>query len=335
MPPGKRADPYIVWLSEIMLQQTTVATVGPYFRKFLSRWPTVETLAAADLNDVLHCWQGLGYYARARNMHRCARIVAQELLGRFPESEDALLALPGIGHYTAAAICAIAFDKHAVVVDGNVERVMARMYRETDPLPDVKRALRDHAEGLTPNYRPGDYAQAVMDLGATICLPRRPKCMICPWTATCRGRDIAETLPVRRPKAEKPTRRGAIFWIERPDGAVLLRRRPEKGLLGGMIEFPSSEWRQGPLPKDVARATQSAPLPAIEWFRVRSLVRHTFTHFHLELAVLKGHVAQDTTAPGNTYWSSIDGFANQAFPTVMKKVAEKAIADGRITDDVM
>ncbi|MEL0021289.1 MAG: A/G-specific adenine glycosylase, partial [Rickettsiales bacterium] len=195
--PGKRADPYAVWLSEIMLQQTTVATVGSYFVEFLSRWPTVEALATADLDDVLHCWQGLGYYARARNLHRCAGVVARDFGGCFPESESELLSLPGIGPYTAAAIRAIAFDKRAVVVDGNVERVMARIFRVTAPLPDSKPVLRAHADTLTPDNRPGDYAQAVMDLGATVCVPRRPKCMLCPWQADCAGRDIAEKLPAR------------------------------------------------------------------------------------------------------------------------------------------
>ncbi|MEE2689306.1 MAG: A/G-specific adenine glycosylase [Pseudomonadota bacterium] len=327
-PPGKRHKPYIVWLSEIMLQQTTVATVGPYFKEFLSRWPTVEALAAAKLDDVLHCWQGLGYYARARNMHRCAIIVAQDLEGHFPKNEKALVALPGIGPYTAAAIRAIAFDKRAVVVDGNVERVMARLFREKKPLPGVKEVLRNHADRLTPNDRPGDYAQAVMDLGATICLPRRPKCSICPWMQDCRGRNIAEKLPARRPRPKKPIRRGAVFWIERPDGTVLLRRRLENGLLGGMIEFPSSDWREGTLPIEMTYAIKHAPLPASKWFRLDGLVRHTFTHFHLELVVFKGHVTQGAPAPDNAFWSSINGFADQALPTVMKKVAEKAITFG-------
>ena len=227
-PSGVRPDPYAVWLSEIMLQQTTVATVGPYFTEFISRWPTVVALAATDLDDVLHAWQGLGYYARARNLHRCANVVSESYGGQFPEEEEALLSLPGVGTYTAAAIRAIAFDKRAVVVDGNVERVMARLYRETDPLPDVKGKLRDRADELTPGVQPGDYAQAVMDLGATVCIPRRPKCMLCPWTAHCRGKDIAESLPARRPKPEKPTRHGTIFWIERPDGSVLCGGAPKR-----------------------------------------------------------------------------------------------------------
>ena len=324
-PSGVRPDPYAVWLSEIMLQQTTVATVGPYFTEFIFRWPTVAELAAANLDDVLHAWQGLGYYARARNLHRCANVVSKSYGGQFPEEEVALLSLPGVGTYTAAAIRAIAFDKRAVVVDGNVERVMARLYRETDPLPDVKGKLRDHADELTPGVQPGDYAQAVMDLGATLCIPRRPKCMLCPWTNHCRGKDIAESLPARRPKPEKPTRHGTIFWIERPDGSVLVRRRPEKGLLGGMMEFPSTVWREGARDSDVSALFHHAPVTAMEWYPVAGIVRHVFTHFRLELKVLKGHVAQNTDAPTDTRWSTIDGLADLALPTVMKKVAEKAI----------
>ena len=326
--PGKAVDPYTVWLSEIMLQQTTVATVGPYFMEFMERWPTVESLAAASLDDVLHSWQGLGYYARARNLHRCAAVVAADYGGRFPATEAELLSLPGVGPYTAAAILAIAFDKRAVVVDGNVERVMARMFRMTDPLPDVKPELRAAADRLTPDRRPGDYAQAVMDLGATVCTPRRPKCMLCPWAARCAGKAIAETLPARRPKAEKPTRRGMVFWVERPDGAVLMRRRPEKGLLGGMMEFPSTEWREGPMALDVSAQSPHAPLPATGWFALQGLVRHSFTHFHLELGLMKGRAGADITPPAGAIWCPIDQFADHALPTLMKKVANHALKHG-------
>ena len=231
-----------------MLQQTTVATVGPYFDSFLARWPSVGDLAAAELDDVLHAWQGLGYYARARNLHRCARHVAGELGGKFPNDEAGLRLLPGIGAYTAAAIAAIAFGRRAVVVDGNVERVIARMFAVREPLPGSKGKLYELADRLTPESRAGDYAQAVMDLGATVCTPRGPKCLLCPWKQACAGRDEAEGLPRRAPKPERPTRRGIAFWITRPDGACLLRRRPEKGLLGGMIEVPSTEWMEGAMP---------------------------------------------------------------------------------------
>lgn len=326
--PGERANPYAVWLSEIMLQQTTVATVGRYFIEFISRWPTVEDLSAAELDDVLHCWQGLGYYARARNLHRCAGVVAHELGGRFPDTEAELRALPGIGPYTAAAILAIAFDKRAVVVDGNVERVMARMFRVMTPLPEVKPELWAHASRLTPTARPGDYAQAVMDLGATICVPRRPKCMLCPWSEHCSGREVAERLPARRPKAKKPTRRGIVFWLEQPDGSVLLRRRPESGLLGGMIEFPSTDWREDRVLDDVLAAAMESPLPGEYWQPLSGMVRHTFTHFHLELAILKGRAADDVAAPDQAFWCPLDRFADQALPTVMKKVADHAILKG-------
>ena len=221
-PPGATAEPYVVWLSEIMLQQTTVAAVGPYFERFLARWPDVRSLAAAPLDDVLTAWAGLGYYARARNLHACARQVAESLGGRFPDNESDLRALPGIGAYTAAAIAAIAFDRKATVVDGNVERVVARLFALETPLPKAKKPLHALAESLTPDRRPGDYAQAMMDLGATLCLPRRPKCPLCPLQETCLARraGLAEALPRRSPKPERPTRRGIAFWLTDRAGAV-------------------------------------------------------------------------------------------------------------------
>ena len=319
--PSETTDPYRVWLSEIMLQQTTVVTVGPYFQRFLERWPVVSALADAPLDDVLHAWQGLGYYARARNLHRCAGVVAHELGGRFPETEAGLRALPGIGRYTAAAVAAIAFGKRTTVVDGNVERVMARRFRVTEPLPDSKAALYDLADSLTPAERPGDYAQAVMDLGATICTPRNPKCLLCPWSDHCAGRDIAAELPRRAPKKARPLRRGMAFWLTRDDGAVLLRRRLEQGLLGGMIEVPSTEWREGPaIPR--AEAETAAPLPGLDWRLLPGFVAHGFTHFRLELHVLAGVTDEDP--PAAAYWCSIDGLADQALPTAMKKVVAHA-----------
>ena len=318
---GETADPYHVWLSEIMLQQTTVVTVGPYFERFLARWSDIAALAAAPLDDVLHAWQGLGYYARARNLHRCAGVVTQEHGGRFPETEVALRELPGIGRYTAAAIAAIAFDRRATVVDGNVERVMARRFRITDPLPDSKATLYDLADSLTPDTRPGDYAQAVMDLGATICTPRSPKCLLCPWSDACAGRDIAAELPRRAPKKVRPLRRGVAFWLRRGDGAVLLRRRPEKGLLGGMIEVPSTEWREGPLIGQ-AGAEFAAPLPGRNWRMLPGFVAHGFTHFRLELSVLAGVAVGET--PAAARWCPIDKLADQALPTLMKKVVAHA-----------
>ncbi len=323
--PGERADPYRVWLSEIMLQQTTVATVGPYFESFLARWPSVGDLAAAELDEVLHAWQGLGYYARARNLHRCARHVAGELDGVFPDNEADLRRLSGIGVYTAAAIVAIAFGRRAVVVDGNVERVMARVFAVREPLPGVKGKLYELAGRLTPESRAGDHAQAVMDLGATVCTPRAPKCLLCPWKRDCAGRDEAESLPRRAPKPKRPTRRGVAFWITRPDGSVLLRRRPEKGLLGGMIEVPSTDWVAETMPVP-AKARKDSPLPALNWRELPGVVTHTFTHFHLELHVITGRVGRN--AAPKALWRHPDEFGGQALPTVMKKVARHALKNG-------
>ena len=321
--PGAAADPYHVWLSEIMLQQTTVATVGPYFAKFLKRWPDVGALAAAQLDDVLHAWAGLGYYARARNLHACARHVRDRLGGRFPDDEAALRALPGIGAYTAAAIAAIAFGRRAVVVDGNVERVMARLFAVETPLPAAKPALRGHADSLTPTARPGDYAQAVMDLGATVCAPRKPRCPECPWAGICAARSagVTENLPRRAPKAERPTRHGVAFWIERADGAVLLRRRPANGLLGAMMEFPSTEWRARKW--SAAAARKQAPVDG-EWTPLPGTVRHGFTHFRLELDVLAGRVDDGAEGPDGV-WCPPGRFGDYALPTLMRKIAAHAL----------
>ena len=326
-PAGQRPDPYRVWLSEIMLQQTTVATVGPYFERFLARWPTVGDLAAASLDEVLHAWQGLGYYARARNLHRCARAVSRDHGGRFPDGEEALRALPGIGAYTAAAVAAIAFDRPASVVDGNVERVIARLFAVADPLPGAKPVLRGLAAGLALTgrvVRPGDYAQALMDLGATTCTPRGPSCARCPWRGDCaaRGLGIAETLPRRAAKKDKPTRRGVAFWAVAPDGAVLLRRRPEKGLLGGMMEIPSTDWREDGWTK--AAAGRAAPVRA-DWKKLPGVVRHSFTHFDLELEVFAANVRP---AHADGIWCLPDRLGEHALPTVMKKIVSHALKAG-------
>lgn len=325
-PPGAYADPYHVWLSEVMLQQTTVAAVIPYFRKFLERWPTVHDLAAADPEQVMAAWAGLGYYARARNLLKCAHVVATEHNGCFPDNEDALRRLPGVGAYTAAAIASIAFGRHAVVVDGNVERVMARLFAEQDPLPGVKTRLKERAAELAPPQRCGDYSQALMDLGATLCTPRKPACGLCPWIKACQARllGIAADLPARAPKEEKPTRYGLAFWIARWDGAVLLRKRPPQGLLGGMLEVPSTPWRDSSEgPWTIAEATKHAPL-ACTWHPVRGSVRHTFTHFHLELTVVTG-IARGGEPPASR-WISPESLADQALPTVMRKVARHAMS---------
>jgi A/G-specific adenine glycosylase len=279
---GRRPDPYRVWLSEVMLQQTTVAAATGHFLRFTSRWPDVHALAAAPREEVLGAWAGLGYYARARKLHECAAIVSRELHGRFPDTEAGLRALPGVGPYTSAAIAAIAFDVPAVVVDGNVERVMARLFAEEAPLPAAKPALRARAAALTPPERPGDYAQAVMDLGATVCAVAQPACLACPWRQACRGHalGIAATLPRRAAKPAKPVRRG-VAWvaIDRSD-RVLTEHRPSRGLLGGMLAVPSTGWDGSAAPDDV---TRSPPVPG-DWQPVGE-VRHSFTHFHLRLEV--------------------------------------------------
>jgi A/G-specific adenine glycosylase len=312
--PGVKPDPYRVWISEIMLQQTTVATVKDYFLKFMSLWPTVQDLAAADTQDVMRAWAGLGYYARARNLHACAKQVAVDLGGVFPQSIDALMALPGIGPYTAGAIAAIAFDQPHAAVDGNVERVLSRLYAIETPLPDSKPEIRKHAQALVPQKRAGDFAQALMDLGATICTPKSPACVWCPWSNTCKGRatGIAATLPRKRPKQAVPTRKGYAYLALRKDGAVLLRQRPDKGLLGGMMEVPGSEWK-ATLPKSADQ-----PFKA-KWRTLSGIVEHTFTHFHLEVTVMKAEgVTHDAAPPFK--WVSIDGVHGEALPTVMRKI---------------
>jgi len=315
--PGETPDPYHVWLSEIMLQQTAVATVGNYYRKFIGLWPTVEALAQAPREEVLKAWAGLGYYARARNLHACAKVVAEELGGRFPSSEEGLRALPGIGPYTAGAIAAIAFDRQAVAVDGNVERVMARLYAIETPLPDAKSQIREKTLALVPATRAGDFAQALMDLGATICAPKRLNCMICPWADDCAGRraGIADELPRRREKAERPHRTGVAFWIERPDGAVLLRERPDKGLLGGMMEIPSTDWATKP-----AAPESQAPLEG-DWVKTGKRIEHTFTHFHLKLDIWSARVPANMRLPDRAArWVKREDLAGEALPSVMRKI---------------
>ncbi|MDE1902367.1 MAG: A/G-specific adenine glycosylase [Alphaproteobacteria bacterium] len=317
--PGEAIDTYRVWLSEIMLQQTTVAAVGPYYMRFLARWPTIETLARAELDDVLHAWQGLGYYARARNLHACARAVVAR--GGFPDTEAGLRTLPGIGTYTAAAIGAIAFGCRAAAVDGNAERVLARLYAVRTPLPPAKSRLRADALALVPADRPGDFAQALMDLGATVCTPKQPRCSACPWQACCRAhaRGIAETLPRRVAKPVKPRRHGVAFWAVNEAGAVLLRRRPANGLLGGMMEVPSTDWRITPW--DDREATKAAPLKA-RWRRLPGTVAHGFTHFDLELVIFAAMTK--AAAARNGIWVAPARFKDQALPSVMKKVIDRA-----------
>src|SRR5262245_16734060 len=278
--PGEVADPYRVWLSEIMLQQTTVKAVAPYFLRFTARWPTVAALAAAPLDDVLKLWAGLGYYARARNLHTCAKAVVERRGGRLPATQAELAALPGIGPYTAAAIAAIAFDAPAAAVDGNVERVVARLFAVQQELPAGKPEIRRRAEQLVPTARAGDFAQALMDLGATICTPKKPACALCPWSDPCaaRRRGDAERFPIKAPKKEGKLRHGAAFVAVRADGCVLVRTRAPKGLLGGMTEVPTTQWSHD---FDPSAALTHAPRfgrATPNWRRLRGVVTHVFTH---------------------------------------------------------
>jgi A/G-specific adenine glycosylase len=317
---GEMADPYRVWLSEIMLQQTTVATVGPYFLTFLARWPDVKSLAAAPLDDVLTTWAGLGYYARARNLHKCAQVVARDHGGRFPDTEVELLELPGIGGYTAAAIAAIAFGHRAVVMDGNVERVVSRLHRVATPLPGAKPALKALTDALTPGERGGDFAQAMMDLGATICTPKKPRCVLCPWREDCAAFKAGdpEDYPFKTPKAARPVLHAVAYWMTLPDGAVLLRRRPEQGLLGGMMEIPTNTWRE--LPWEAGEARDAAPLKA-RWSALPGQVRHIFTHIDLRLSLLAARIAKP---PSGMVAAPLDRLGDYALPSVMRKIVNAA-----------
>ena len=308
---GIRPDPYRVWLSEVMLQQTGVATVTGYFLRFTRRWPNVQALAEAKDAEVMGEWAGLGYYARARNLLKCARVVSAEHAGRFPRTRDELLQLPGIGPYTAAAIAAIAFDRPEVVVDGNVERVMARLFNICEPLPSVKPVLKARAAELTPQVRPGDYAQAVMDLGATICTTRNPACNLCPLNGKCAARraGTAVDLPRRVAKPPKPTRYGIVYLARDVTGNWLLERRPPKGLLGGMLGWPTSAWADDP---------QDTPPLAAEWAGLPGEVRHSFTHFHLILRVRTATLPEFPDLPGFVTVAKQD-FRPSDLPTVMRK----------------
>ncbi|MCB1506150.1 MAG: A/G-specific adenine glycosylase [Hyphomicrobiaceae bacterium] len=327
--PGRKADPYKVWLSEIMLQQTTVKAVIPYFLKFLARWPNVKALAATDRDEVLAAWAGLGYYARARKLHECAQVVAGELGGKFPRRVEELIHLPGVGPYTAAAIAAIAFNEPATPVDGNVERVTARLFAVRQPLPHAKPELKRLAATLTPHDRPGDFAQAMMDLGATICSPKSPSCLVCPLQADCAAaaKGLESTLPAKLEKPDRPVRFGLAFLALREDGHVLLRRRPDAGLLGGMLEVPSTPWTdEAPSASGVVRA---APVRG-SWWEVPGLVIHTFTHFRLELSVYRAIVPVDAdltfwAEPERCRWVHRRDLPDAALPSVMRKVIAHAL----------
>ncbi|MGA8156990.1 MAG: A/G-specific adenine glycosylase [Rhodoplanes sp.] len=339
--PGERSDPYRVWVSEIMLQQTTVAATIPYYQRFLARFPTVHALAAADVDEALRLWAGLGYYARARNLHACARAVVERHDGHFPQKLAALRALPGIGDYTAAAIAAIAYDACVVPIDGNVERVVARLFAIEEALPRGKPAIRRAAERLAPKARAGDFAQALMDLGATLCTPKSPGCPRCPLLTDCAAyrRGDPETFPVKEAKRQGRLRRGAAFVVLRDDGCLLVRTRPANGLLGGMTEVPTTEWTHSfdeqtalahapVLPRFTGATPCPDPLPKKEmetaWRRAPGVVRHVFTHFPLDLIVFVMRVPAIAEAPAGMRWVACADLDREALPNLMCKVIAHA-----------
>ncbi|KIZ41260.1 MULTISPECIES: A/G-specific adenine glycosylase [Rhodopseudomonas] len=325
--PGVAADPYAVWLSEIMLQQTTVQAVGPYFEKFLARWPDVAALGAASQDEVLRLWAGLGYYSRARNLHACAMAVRRDHGGAFPDTEEGLRALPGIGPYTAAAIAAIAFGRQCMPVDGNIERVVARLFAIEEPLPQAKSRIKQLAATLLGPSRAGDSAQALMDLGSSICTPKKPACALCPLDQGCvaRLRGDAESFPRKAPKKTGVLRRGAAFVVTRGD-QLLVRTRAEKGLLGGMTEVPGSDWIAGH--EDKAALRQAPALPGVaRWHRRPGTVSHVFTHFPLELIVYTARLAGRGRAPAGMRFVPIATLRDEALPNLMRKVIAHGLGD--------
>lgn len=323
---GERTEPYHVWLSEIMLQQTTVGAVKDYYLKFLRLWPTIEALAAADEEDVLKAWAGLGYYSRARNLHKAAQQVIAVYGGVFPPTFDDLIRLAGVGRYTAAAITSIAFDHPEPVVDGNVERVFSRVFGIATPLPAAKSEIYVRVDAEMARDRPGDFAQACMDLGATLCSPKRPKCMVCPLRDQCLALQNGEPekYPAKLPKSVKPKRYGAAFVAIDKTGAILLNKRSNKGLLAGMTGVPTSAWDAR---ADGATDVKAAPFDD-DWQACGS-IRHVFTHFELELFVFKVKIGNAAIVPVGHWWSPANAVLSEALPTVMKKVIEAAIADTR------
>ncbi len=321
--PGRSPDPYHVWLSEIMLQQTTVATVKAYFVKFLAIWPSVGALAAAQQEQILKEWAGLGYYARARNLHKCAGVVARDHGGHFPQTEAALRALPGIGDYTAAAIAAIAFGVPAVVMDSNIERIVSRLFRISDMLPAAKKPIKAATATITPSYRPGDFAQAMMDLGAGVCTPRAPKCTQCPIALDCAAAkaDDMEKYPVKPPKKTRPTRRAVSFWLTHDDH-ILLERRADKGLLGGMPGLFSTPWVERSDFPAAGEWTNAAPA-RLDWTRIGGIARHTFTHFHLETRLVIAKAPSRLNVE-NGFWLPQTGLASIGLPTAFTKIVQLA-----------
>ena len=337
-PAGERADPYKVWLSEIMLQQTGVKTVGPYFEKFIARWPDVNALGSSSLDDVLRMWAGLGYYSRARNLHACAVAVLRDHGGAFPDTEQCLRALPGIGPYTAAAVAAIAFGRRTMPVDGNIERVVSRLFAVEEPLPQAKPLIQELASTLLASgdvesragdvkSRAGDSAQALMDLGSSICTPKKPACALCPLNEDClaRTRGDQETYPRKAPKKTGALRRGAAFVITR-GSELLVRSRPEKGLLGGMTEVPTSDWL---VAQDDRASLKQAPVlnGVARWHRKAGVVTHVFTHFPLELVVYTANIPVRAHAPEGMRWVPIATLKDEALPNVMRKVIAHGLGE--------
>ena len=330
---GKLPDPYQVWLSEIMLQQTTIPTVIGYFANFLTTWPTIQDLADAQEDDILAAWAGLGYYARARNLKKCADILVKKYAAKFPNTEQELLELPGIGVYTAAAILSIAFNIPATVVDGNVERVISRLFSISTPFPDSKKLIKQHATQLQSSERAGDYSQAIMDLGATVCSPTKPKCDICPWQSNCSAyfNNNPEKFPVKKPKMSKPTRYGFAFVAIRTDGAILLRKRPPNGLLASMAEVPGSVWEPTPPTAKTQSSLKNLPLRG-NWEKATKPVRHTFTHFHLNVIVWYTQIDKKVRAPTGHWWSTPTAIATEPLPTVMRKIIATSLKNIKPTN---
>jgi A/G-specific adenine glycosylase len=329
--PGEKPDPYRVWLSEIMLQQTTVATVRPYYSRFLARWPTLTALAGASLDEILAAWSGLGYYARARNLHRAAKTVVAEYRGVFPSAAANLRQLPGVGAYTAGAIAAIAFDEREAAMDANAERVIARFFAIREPMPAAKAAVRRAGQSLVPKARPGDFAQALMDLGASVCTPRQPVCGSCPWEPACRGRHlgIAADLPTREAERKRPLKRGAAFVARDSTGAVLLVRRPTNGLLGAMMQPPLGPWTDRFPCAD--EAFRQAPFSA-SWTKRPGVVTHGFTHFELEIEAYYAELSRRhaLTLGAEHLWVKPGQMDEVALPTVMRKIIVHALKDAKV-----
>ncbi len=321
---NQKANPYHVWLSEIMLQQTTVITVIPYFLSFIKRWPTVQALAQASLDDVLHAWQGLGYYTRARNLHLCARKIVEEYNNEFPTRSNELIKLPGIGPYTAKAIAAIAFNEQVLPIDGNIARILARLYAISRPLPEGTVLLQNAACAFTPLIRPGDFAQAMMDLGASLCTPRNPTCGECPFQLTCKAYAIGiqAELPVKSKKRIRPKKYAVAYILKREDGAILLRRRPESGLLGGMMEIPTSEWNTKKL--KISDVPKNAPV-TIDWRSSPINIKHSFTHFDLEIKIYSGSICMEKAHTLEGYWVFPHQMKNYALPTLFRKIIEPSL----------